>query len=272
MELFNGDCLEILPKIAAKSVNAIICDPPYPEINREYGRMPADEWHLMMHKVVQESRRILKDDGSAAFLLQPNSAKVGQMRPWLWEFIVWAMHEWNMVQDVYWFNNAAMPNVHSQRKYGLMRPAVKHLVWLGSPDCFRNQDNILKEVAKQPKKSNHKLIYSPSGYTIRHDRAYSVPNERGGATPFNVITLTNTYKPTSAAKLGHGAGTPYDLMYKLVRYLTRPGDTVLDPFSGVGTTGAVCLNENRAYIGIEKYQKYHDIAVSELSQKKPASA
>jgi site-specific DNA-methyltransferase (cytosine-N4-specific) len=270
MELFNGDCLEILPKIADKSVNAVISDPPYPEIDRDYGKMSVDEWHEMMHKVVLESKRILKDDGSAVFILQPNSEKVGQMRPWLWEFIAWAINEWNMIQDVYWFNNAAMPNVHSQRKYGLMRPAVKYCVWLGNSDCYRNQDAVLKEVAKQPKSSTHDLIYSPSGYTIRHDRAYSVPNERGGATPFNLITLTNTYKPTSAAIHGHGAGTPYDLMYWWVRYLTRPNDLVLDPFSGVGTTGAVCINECRNYIGIEKFQEYHDVAVELLQKKLPA--
>lgn len=271
LKLYYGNCIDLFSQIPDKSINAVISDPPYPEIGREYGKMAVGDWHEMMHHVVKESKRVLKDDGSASFILQPNSVKVGQMRPWLWEFIAWSINEWNMVQDVYWFNNAAMPNVHSQRKYGLMRPAMKYCVWLGSPNCYRDQDAILKEIAKQPKKSTNRLITSPSGYTIRHDRAYSVPNERGGATPFNVITLTNTFRSTSAARHGHGAGTPYNLMDKLVRYLSRPGDTVLDPFSGVGTTGAVCINENRSYIGFEKFQKYHDIAVRELEAQRKAT-
>jgi len=228
IKLYCGNCLDVLPKIADKSINAVVTDPPYPEIDRDYGRMSEAEWHNLMHDVVKQCKRILTDDGSAVFILQPNSEQVGKMRLWLWEFVVWAGKEWNLVQDVYWYNSAAMPNVHCQRKYGLMRPAVKMCVWLGSPKCYRNQDEILIPAAKQPKKSNHNLIYSPSGYTIRHDRAYSVPRERGGSTPFNLITLTNTYRPTSSAVHGHGAGTPYDLMNHWIRYISRPDDTILD--------------------------------------------
>ena len=265
MRLFQGDCLDILPTIEEKSTNAIVTDPPYPEIDREYGRISVEDWFSMMKTIVIESRRILTDDGSAVFIVQANSEKVGQMRTWLWEFLVWAGNEWNIIQDVYWFNNAAMPNVHSQRKYGLMRPSVKMCIWLGDSQCYRNQDAILIPYAKQPKKSTNDLISSPSGYTIRHDRAYSVPKERGGATPFNLLKLPNTYHPTSSGALGHGAGTPYNLMSHWIKYLTRPGDTVLDPFSGVGTAGLVCKDENRNYIGIEKFQKYHEVAMERLS-------
>jgi site-specific DNA-methyltransferase (cytosine-N4-specific) len=50
-----------------------------------------------------------------------------------------------------------------------------------------------------------------------------------------------------------------------VRYISRPSDLVMDCFSGVGTTGVVCLNENRNYLGIENNPEYHKIAEKRLS-------
>ncbi len=60
----------------AGSVDAVITDPPYPEISRAYGRMTEAEWWDMMMVVCTETRRILKPTGSAVFILQPNSRKV----------------------------------------------------------------------------------------------------------------------------------------------------------------------------------------------------
>jgi DNA modification methylase len=76
-----GDCRDLLKTLGDGSVDAIITDPPYPEITRDYGRMTEVEWHEMMRGVVAEARRVLKPSGSAVFILQPNSRKVGSMRP-----------------------------------------------------------------------------------------------------------------------------------------------------------------------------------------------
>lgn len=265
-QLYCCDCVDKLKEIESDSVSAVFTDPPYPEIKRDYGKINTNDWHQMMLEVVRQCKRILKDDGSAVFVLQPNSEKVGAMRIWLWEFLVWAAKEWNMIQDVYWFNTAAMPNVHSQRRHGLMRPAVKMCVWLGPPDAYRNQDKVLIKPCKAPKNSHDELIVSPSGYSIRHKRAYGVPLERGGATPFNLVQFPNTYNASASGAFGHGAGTPAKLTRWWVRYITKPGDTILDPFSGVGTTGLICLEEGRNYIGIENYPEYHQKAEERLNR------
>lgn len=78
-----------LKKIATGSIDAIICDPIYPEVKREYGRITEQEWHGLMRVVVTEARRVLRPKGSAVFILGPNSEKVGKMRLWLWEFVAW---------------------------------------------------------------------------------------------------------------------------------------------------------------------------------------
>jgi len=265
IQLYCDDCLNHLPKINTDSINAIFSDPPYPEIKRDYGKMSVSDWFDMMKEVILESKRILKEDGSAVFVLQPNSEKVGSMRTWLWEFMVWAGKEWNIVQDVWWHNTAAQPNRHSQRKYGLMRPSVKACVWLGSPKCYRNQNEVLLPLKVKKHTKDNKLKHFPSGYTMREARCLNTSIERGGSTPFNMLLMSNTFNKKCSGYFGHGAGTPYKLTEWWVKYITRPGDTVLDMFSGVGTTGAVCLENNRNYIGIEKCEAYHKTANERLA-------
>lgn len=262
INLYCDDCLNALPKIGDKSINAIITDPPYPEIDRSYGKISELDWMDLMKVVVLQSKRILKDDGSAMFILQPNSRCVGSMRIWMWEFVTWCGKEWNLIQDVWWHNPSAQPNVHSQRKYGLMRPSMKMCVWLGSPTCYRNQNEVLLPLKITKHNKTNTLKHKPSGYTMREARCLNTSIERGGSTPFNFLKFANVYKKKCAGGFGHGAGTPIDLLDWWVRYITRPGDLVLDMFSGTASTGLVCKNLGRNYIGIEKDSKFHEFAQS----------
>lgn len=263
IELHFDDCLQKLPQIPATSIDAIFTDPPYPEINREYGKMASDDWMAMIKRVTLEFRRVLKPAGSAVIILQPNSMKLGMMRSWYWDYMSWVIKEWNLVQDVWWFNTAAQPTGHSHRKHGLMRPAVKSCIWLGEPTCYRNQDEVLLPL-KPRRSQNNELLYRPSGHHMRAARCLNTAIERGGATPFNLLAIPNNYDKRCAGGFGHGAGTPYRLTEWWLKYITKPGELVLDPFSGVATTGLVCRDLGRSYIGIEKFEKYHDVAKSRL--------
>jgi len=79
--VIHGDCLEVLPTLKVGSVDAVITDPPYPHIKRDYGEWTTEEWwELIVEGVVPEVRRVLKPMGSAVFILQPNSKHVGQLR------------------------------------------------------------------------------------------------------------------------------------------------------------------------------------------------
>lgn len=116
--LIQGDCRKELKKIASGSVEAIVTDPPYPCIDRAYGQMTEAAWHEMMKTVVEECRRVLKPNGSAVFILQPNCERLGKMRPWIYEFVAWACKEWNVVQDAYWWAINTLPL--GRRNTGLM--------------------------------------------------------------------------------------------------------------------------------------------------------
>lgn len=265
--LWLGDCLDILQTIESGSIDAIFSDPPYPYIKRDYGYWTEAEWLPMMQEVVRQSRRILKPHGSAVFILQPNSEKVGKMRLWLWKFMVWAGEEWGIVQDAYWWNYAAMPTVHNQVGNGLMRSSIKPCLWLGDENCYRNQLAVMwsaSEAAKTDKRV--KRMSSPSGHNVLKSRMNDRAKIEGISTPFNLLPITNTDSQNGAGAHGHGAGTPLKLADWWLRYISKPGDTVLDMFSGTGTTGVAALPLGRNYIGIERLEKYHLVAHQRLAR------
>lgn len=269
VDLRLGDCLEILPTLAGASVDCVITDPPYPEIDRDYGRMTEAEWWNMMMGVCRETRRILKPTGSAVFILQANSRKVGSMRGWLWEFMSWVCHEWNMVQDAYWWNFTTAPTVHAHRTIGLMRPSVKSCVWAGAANCYRTQDAVLwteSDASKANLFRDRALAYAPSGYSRRQARTAEAAIERGGVTPFNLLPVSNSNAHDSAGSNGHGAGTPLELAKWWTRYICPPGGVVIDPFIGSGTMGLAAMEYGNSIIGIEKDAGYFAIAQKRIEQ------
>jgi DNA modification methylase len=269
IDLRLGDCIEQMKTLGDGSIDCIITDPPYPEISRDYGRMTEAEWHEMMRSVVAQARRVLKPSGSAVFILQPNSERVGRMRPWLWEFMAWTCREWNQVQDAWWWNTTARPGAGTNYK-GLMRESLKACVWLGSPDCYRHQSVVLwtesrgnqaNRLASRFEDSSLRPSATREGTSpIRHDmeRWYGSSEARGGVTPFNVMPTGGNGSP------GHPAGTPPIIADWWTRYICPPDGTILDPFMGSGTTGLSAIKYGCSYVGIEKMPEYHAIAQARL--------
>lgn len=255
--LYRGDCLDVLPHLETGSVDCVVTDPPYPEIDRPYGRWTEAEWFALMNPVVAECRRVLKVSGSAVFVLQPNSERVGRMRTWLWDFIAKWSREWNMVQDVWWLNHGAQPTKHCDRNVGLLKPSMKCCVWLGSPDCYREQSAVLVEPSASTLADSRRLDptlrYQPSGGHVRHQRCLATHEERGGVVPSNVLVMGN------GADNKHPASTPQLLCEFWVNYLCPPGGRVLDPFMGSGTTG-LCCDAGRSFVGVERDPGYYATA------------
>jgi len=260
--LICGDCREQMKKLRTSSVHAIISDPIYPEVNRAYGRISEADWHDLMREVVVESRRVLKPNGSAVFIFQPNYEKVGKMRLWLWEFVAWAGREWNLVQDVYWWATDAMPLAGTNRKQGLMRQSVKMCVWLGPPACYRKQEAVLwtpSQAHMARDRSDMALRTGPSGRTFRNGTVVQAAEERGGTTPFNLLPVPTGGNPGGAEH--HPAATPYDVAAWWCKYILPPKGVLLDPFAGSGTMLVAGLDHGASKaIGIDKEKKYIQIA------------
>jgi DNA modification methylase len=254
--VLHGDASEHLPLIPNESIDAIVTDPIYAEVSRHYGRITErDWWRLMRRVVVPESRRVLKPKGSAVYILQPNSERVGRMRPWVFEFQAWVARRWNMVQDAWWWNFSMAPTVHTQRARGLMRPSIKACVWAGAPDCYRDQESVLWKESDgnaAARQASRALQTMPSGLTMRRGRCAAAAIERGGVTPFNLIPTANAASNRGSGDEGHGAGTPYHLAAWWIRYLCPPGGVVLDMFGGAGTMAEAARDQGRRCILIEK--------------------
>jgi DNA modification methylase len=272
IDLRLGDCRTLLPTIPSGSVDCVITDPPYPEIARPYGRLTEVEWHGLMRTVVGECRRVLKPSGSAVFVLQPNGSKAGSIRPWLWEFMAWICRDWNMVQDAWWWRIDTMPTAGAPDK-GLMRQSLKACVWAGSPDCLRNQDDVLWEesdtnrVNRLERRLKDRTEASPAKWRPNttpigqnRKRMADAAGRRGGVTPFNVLPISNGNSQTSAGAYGHGAGTPDLLADFWVRYISPPGGVVLDPFMGSGTIPLAAIRRNRSATGFEQMPEYFEMA------------
>jgi DNA modification methylase len=263
IDLRLGDCLEVMKTLEAGIIDAVITDPPYPGIKREYGYWTEAEWFDMMCPLVTEVRRVLKPTGSAVFILQPNSEKAGKMRLWLWRFMVWIGERWNIIQDVYWWNYTALPS--GGVKSGLLRESAKNCIWVGDTNCYRNQRSVLwsesdwNKVARLNWRINKDTKASPSGHDVRRQKSMTRVVETGGVTPYNVLPFGNGGRHEAGGLFAHPAGTPLKLCDWWTRYICPPGGTVLDPFAGSGTTGIAALQNGCSYIGIEKYSKYYPI-------------
>lgn len=258
-----ADAVSFLAAQPAASFDALISDPIYPEINRPYGRISEAAWHTLMRAVVGQARRILRPRGSAVFILQPNAENIGRMRPWLWEFMAWTAREWNMPQDVWWWNPSFAPTVQCWRENGLMRPSVKACVWLGAPHCYRNQDEVLWAPSKAmaaKSREDRALKKHPSGQSVRIGRICQVVDERGGTTPFNLLPIANTNNSDSAGAEGHGAGTPLELAAWWTRYICPRGGAIIDPFAGTGTMGVAAVEYGATFAGCDNVPEYVEIA------------
>jgi DNA modification methylase len=259
--LYHGDCRDVLPRLPDGCVDLVLTDPPYPEVDREYGRWTEAEWFALMDPVVNECRRVLKPSGSAVFVLQPTFERIGRLRTWLWEFLAKWGREWGVVQDAWWWNPVCIPQACTIAGQ-LLRPSLKACVWLGNHDCYRDQGAVLwaesESNAIRRTTARAGQSYSASGHHMDRKAMTAKAVERGGVTPFNVLPITNTDSNTSAAARGHPAGTPIDLCRFWVRYACPPGGVVLDGFAGSGTVGEAALTEGRRAILVEKHKPYVD--------------
>lgn len=220
-----------------------------------------------MKVVVSEGRRVLKPTGSMVVILQPNYERVGKMRLWLWEFLLWAAKKWNLVQDVYTWSQDAMPLCGTNRKQGLLRQSVKMCVWLGPPDCYRNQARVLRTASARTSArtiSGRRMKEGRNGKAYNEATLARTAAERGGTTPFNLLPISNGQEPGGAE---HPARTSYALAAWWCRYIVPPGGVILDPCAGSGVVRQAGLDEGASKaIGIEKETGYLEIAKRKIRQ------
>lgn len=250
---YNDDCVNRMAWMKKNSVDAAIFSPPYPGIKREYGTWIPSEWMKWMRIVMRRLRRVVKDEGSAVVVIGPNFEKMGKMNTWPYEFALAIAKTWGIVQDVYWMKTRSLPNAHAIQ-HRLLRPSVEWCLWIGNPDCYRDQESVLWDYSQDHLNRisrrahlNKFTTKTPSGNTVNYKRMSKL---RGGSTPMNFLPCCpEGYE-------NHPACFPEKLAEFWVKYICPKGGTVLDPFMGSGTTGVASIRHGRKFIGIESVKRY----------------
>lgn len=239
-EVITGDCHEELAKLAPGSVRLVFADPPYNQgVNYGEGgradQLPEGEYLAWCQEWMDLAARVLTADGSLWVLISDEYAdhfglalrRTGlHRRQWL-----------------IWFEAFG---VCDAKKRGFARSS-RHLFW-----CVKDPDNYI---------FHEEAVSRPSARQTVYNDARANPDGRTWDSVWGINPDIPRLAGTHAERIG---GFPTQLPLALLRPIvccaTDPGDWIVDPFNGSGTTGAVALAHGRRYLGIEKSAKYADLA------------
>ena len=171
-------------------------------------------------------------------------------------------------EDFYWHNSSKLPSPIEwvNRRKLRVKDSVNTIWWLGrSPWAKANVSNVLVEYSERMKKliQDPEAFYEPAKRPSGHDIAAKFGKDNGGAIPPNLLQIPNSESNgayiTDCKAIGaqpHPARFPAKLPEFFIRFLTDPGDIVLDIFAGSNTTGMVAEAEDRQWIAFDERRDY----------------
>lgn len=270
IDLFNGDCLEVLKSIDSNSVDLIVTSPPYSDQRKKtYGGIHPDDYVEWFLPISEELKRVLKPTGSFILNIKEKVYK-GERHTYVLELII-AMRKqgWLWTEEYMWHKKNSFPGKWPNR----LRDAWERLLHFNKEKKFdMYQDEVKIPIGDWSKKRLSNL--SDTDKTRDESKVGSgfgkkIENWVGKdmVLPDNVL-----YMATETGNKSHSAAYPDSLPEWFIKLFTKEGDVVLDPFLGSGTTCRVAYNLNRNSIGIELlddyYQKTCEIIENHTSQPK----
>lgn len=269
---YCGDSLDLLPQLPDSSINLVVTSPPFAlQREKEYGNHSQDDYIMWLEQFARLVRRKLRDDGS--FVLDLGGAyKKGVPVRSLYNFRVlirFCDHVgFHLAEDFYWYNSSKLPSpIEWVNKRKLRAKDSVNTIWWFSKTEHPKADvsKVLTEYSDRMKKllQDPQRFYTPKKRPSGHDIGKGFGKDNGGAIPSNLIQIPNTESNgiyLSACKAldtkQHPARFPAKLPEFFIRFLTDPGDTVLDIFAGSNTTGQVAEDEGRRWIAFEERMEY----------------
>ena len=225
IELWQGDCLELMKDIPDKSVDLVITDPPYLHVK---GGMKSKKYNTGTWKADSDMVTGMSDFGEAEIFnfLDTVIPKMKKVNMYIF---------CSKLQLVYYFKYISM---NKKLKYDL-------LVW---------------DKVKYTMKSS-KFYTSDIEYVVRIYQAgvslRKVLTEDGTKSDINHYMKRQAHPQPRGE---HGTMKPVNLIENFIRVASDEHDVVLDPFVGSGTTGVACKNLGRKFIGIELDESYFNLA------------
>lgn len=229
--LFEGDCLDILPGLKDESVDLVFADPPF-NLGKKYGRkvndsQTKDEYLAWCRQWMFQCSRILKNGGS---------------------FFLYNIPKWNVVLANYLlefgldFRHWIAVNI----KLGLPIPGRLYPSHYSLLYFSKGKPNIFQRIRTPIETCRH------CGGEIKdyggHRKSMN-PNGVNLSDVWDDIPPVRHWKFKSKKRTSNQLSTK--LLHRVIQMASKPGDIVLDPFGGSGTTFDVCENTGRRWIGIE---------------------
>lgn len=240
IKLYKGDCLDIMPLIPEKSVQLILADLPY--------GTTACKWDSIidLDLLWEQYKRIIKDNGAIVLTAsQPFTTKLISSN--------YEMFHHEIVWNKRFAANYAQAKTHPQKIH-------ESILVFGIKPKYYPQMMLRDKPIKKGKNAGAEMYGGISGL---------------GRADYNGKVYTHKYPETiveyssRAEKRGlHPTQKPLELMKYLINTYSNEGDIVLDNTMGSGTTGVACVNTNRNFIGIEKDEKYFEIAKNRINDSK----
>ncbi len=266
---YVGDALTYLRQMKRDSVDLIVTSPPFAlKRKKEYGNVAAKDYVPWFVDFAVEFKRILKDSGSLVIDIGGTWVK-GQPTRSLYHFeLVIALCKtlgFHLAQEFYWYNPSKLPSPAEWVTVRRIRvkDAVDTIWWLSkTPYPKATNRRVLKPYSKSMKKllkDGYKAKLRPSG----HDISENFSKDNKGAIPPNLLQLANTDSNSTYLRecrergiKPHPARFPHGLPEFFIKFLTEPGDLVIDPFAGSNITGEVAEQLQRKWTAFELVEEY----------------
>jgi DNA modification methylase len=266
---YLGDSLALMREVPDNCIDLIFTSPPYAlHFKKEYGNKSQSEYTGWFLEFAREMFRIVKPTGSVVINIG-GSWQPGKPTRSLYQFeLLLALCNdvgFYLAQDCYWHNPAKLPAPAewvTVRKIRI-KDSVEYLWWLSkTPHPKADNRKVLNPYSEDMKRlirRGYKPAVRPSGHNITN----KFNGKAEGSIPANLLIYGNNDsngKYLDACKKAdlkpHPARFPIQLPVFFLRFLTDPGDLVLDPFAGSNTTGEACERERRHWIAMEVEASY----------------
>lgn len=230
IELFNGECLEVLRGIPDNSIDMVLCDPPYGTTECKWDSI------INLNEMWEQIKRIVKKNGPIVFTAsQPYTSVLVSSNLPMWK------HNWT------W--NKVKPSTGINAKKSPLRVVEDVVVFCDGVAPYSPQ--------MVPKEQRKEYITDGNGaaFGVRNIKP-RVHDNKGLGYPKNLLSISNANQRDRV----HPTQKPVELMEYFIKTYSTEGQIVLDFTMGSGTTGVACKNLNRHFLGIEKDEKYFEIA------------
>jgi len=247
--VLQGDCRQLLSTLPSKSVDLIFADPPYnlqlrhalwrpnltqvDAVDDDWDKFASfAEYDAFTRSWLTECRRVLKDTGTLWVIgSYHNIYRVGS--------IVQDLGYW-ILNDVCWVKSNPTPNFKGTR--------------------FCNAHETLLWVKKSEKQTR---------YTFNYKSLKAGNEDLQMRSDWHMPLCTGDERLRLNGEKAHATQKPEALIHRIIRACSHPGDVVLDPFFGTGTTGAVAKRLRRHWIGIERETAYVRLAEQRIAEIVP---